>query len=381
MRFRLAETKFNRNVSVDIDVTLPDEEFVGLVDVNNSPNKIKPLIDSAFKGLKNGNTPQLCEEGVGGTYFMHDHTRKKVGVFKPQDEEAYNVNNPKGYRPRVGSDAGFKEGIIAGEASIRECIAYMLDHQNFANVPVTDLVMAQHPAFYYTHIKPSAASGASSIDGVEDHRSSRSSIRAKIGSFQEFVDHDGDCEDISRSLLMQFPVDEVHKIAQLDIRLMNADRHGGNILYREVINDYGEESYVLIPIDHGYALPLSFSDITFEWLNWSQAKDPMSESTLRYIDSINVEQEIELLRSKFGKTLREEHFRVLRISTTLLKKGAKMGLTFHDIGGMICRENIDDPSTLEQMMNKMADRVNDPMFYTNMEQLMDKEINNLLLDK
>jgi len=58
-----------------------------------------------------------------------------------------------------------------------------------------------------------------------------------------------------------------------------------------------------------------------------------------------------------------------------------MGLTFHDIGGMICRENIDDPSTLEQMMNKMADRVNDPMFYTNMEQLMDEEINNLLLDK
>ncbi len=43
---------------------------------------------------------------------------------------------------------------------------------------------------------------------------SKSGIRAKIGSFQEFVDHDGDCEDISRSLLLRFPVDEVRFITE-----------------------------------------------------------------------------------------------------------------------------------------------------------------------
>ncbi len=90
-------------------------------------------MEVASKGLKNGNAPLLCEEGVGGTYFMHDHQRRKVGVFKPQDEEPYNINNPKGFRPRLGSDAGYKEGILVGEASIRECIAYVVrltDHKD-----------------------------------------------------------------------------------------------------------------------------------------------------------------------------------------------------------------------------------------------------------
>jgi len=319
---------------------------------------------------------------------------KKIAVFKPQDEEPYNVNNPKGFRPRAGSDAGYKEGILVGEASIRECIAYMLDHQNFAGVPVTDLVLCQHPAFHYSRLAKSSASSGASIDApdmldaaedIVNVPAKSGTSRAKIGSFQEFVDHDGDCEDISRSLLQRFPMDEVHKIAQLDIRIMNADRHGGNILYREVISDFGEESYILIPIDHGYALPSSLGEAWFEWLNWPQAKEPMSDETLQYIDSLNIQDEIESLKAKFGNTVREEHFRVLKISTTLLKKGAKVGLTFHDIGAMICRPTIDEPSTLEMMVASVLEdqdiKVTDPMFYKNVEQLMDQEINNVLMDR
>lgn len=48
---------------------------------------------------------------------------------------------------------------------------------------------------------------------------------------------------------------EVHKIAVLDMRLANADRHGGNILIRK--DDNGQIE--LIPIDHGYCLPESVS--------------------------------------------------------------------------------------------------------------------------
>jgi hypothetical protein len=129
MKFRIKETRHTKDVSVDIDIKKPDEEFVGLVDANNSPGKLKPLIDTAWKGLKHGFAPQLCEEGVGGTYFMHDAQKRKIGVFKPQDEEPYNINNPKGYRPRLGSDAGIKEGILVGEASIRECAAYLVSCQ------------------------------------------------------------------------------------------------------------------------------------------------------------------------------------------------------------------------------------------------------------
>jgi len=36
----------------------------------------------------------LCEEGVGGTYFIQENNCK-IAVFKPTDEEPGAANNPK----------------------------------------------------------------------------------------------------------------------------------------------------------------------------------------------------------------------------------------------------------------------------------------------
>lgn len=379
MKFRIKETRHTRNVSVDIDIKRSDEDFVGLLDVINSPTKIKPLVEVARKGLQKGNAPQLCQEGVGGTYFMHDQESRKIGVFKPQDEEPYNINNPKGYRPRTGSDIGFKEGILAGEASIRECAAYMLDHENFAGVPVTDLVLCQHPAFHFNLGSKPEDSGF--VDQV--FSTPPTGIKAKIGSFQEFISHEGDCEDIGRAMILKFPVDEVHKIAQLDIRIMNADRHGGNILYISSNSDYEERTFNLIPIDHGYALPSTLDEASFEWLSWPQAKEPMSEKTLEYIKFLDVKKEIECLHEKFGNTIREEHFRILRISTMLLQKGAKAGLSFYDIGSMVCRSSSEEPSQLEQFVSsalKMASGNYDNMFFDCLSTILDKEIDQVMDD-
>jgi len=389
MKFRDRETRHTRQVSVDIPINSKEEEFVGLLDVNNSPTQIKPLIEDAWKGLKTGRSPELCEEGVGGTYFMRDPQNRKIAVFKPQDEEPFNINNPKGYRPRRGSDAGFKEGILVGEASIRECVAYLLDHERFASVPVTDLVLCQHPAFHCGHKsaeeKPSKIEEFNLIDYIEESlrspRQSFHSCKIKIGSFQEFVQHDGNCEDISRSLLAKFPADEVHKIAQLDIRMINADRHGGNILYREVEDEIGEPAYMLIPIDHGYALPSTLDEAWFEWLSWPQAKVKMSEKTLEYIKNLDVDKEIEMLKEKFGGTIRDEHYRVLRIGTMLLQKGAAAGLTFYQIGCVVCRLNLKEPSVLELMVAKASSKVlkelekpDDAAFLSCLGSVMDEEI-------
>lgn len=49
-----------------------------------------------------------------------------------------------------------------------------------------------------------------------------------------------------------------------DLRLANADRNGGNILVRR--NSSGQ--WELIPIDHGYCLPSTFEDLSFEWMYW-----------------------------------------------------------------------------------------------------------------
>jgi len=383
MRFRIKETRHTRNISVDIDIKSSDEEFVGLLDTKQSPNQLKPIVEDAWKGLKNGNAPELCEEGVGGTYFIYNEAGSRIAVFKPQDEEPYNINNPKGYRPRSGSNAGFKEGILVGEASIRECAAYWLDHDHFAGVPATDLVLCQHPAFFNNLENKTGDTMEVVPEWSTVFKSDTPKVnKLKIGSFQEFINHDGDCEDLSRSILKKFPVDEVHKIAQLDIRIMNADRHGGNILYREEITDKGEETYELIPIDHGYAIPSTLDEAWFEWLYWPQMKEPMSERTLQYIEKLNVEDEIKMLQEKFGNTLRKEHYRVLRISTMLLKKGAAARLSLFDIASMICRPNLTAPSTLELLCAKATEltsnisKDDEVSFYKELSRLMDEEIKN-----
>lgn len=71
---------------------------------------------------------------------------------------------------------------------------------------------------------------------------------SKIGSLQRLVPNDGCVEDISCSKFSDF---EVQKIALLDLRILNDDRHEGNILFRRESSD----NIVLIPIDHGLSIP------------------------------------------------------------------------------------------------------------------------------
>jgi hypothetical protein len=57
----------------------------------------------------------------------------------------------------------------------------------------------------------------------------KNGVAQKVGSLQRFVKSKGPIEDFSSSL---FSVDEVHKIAVLDLRILNLDRNGCNILVR-----------------------------------------------------------------------------------------------------------------------------------------------------
>jgi len=379
---QIAEGRTHRGITLDLNIQNKDESFIHLVD-NNLPMKerrLQDIVTAIRQGMIKGNRPELCEEGVGGTYFFRDCSRKRIGVFKPEDEEPFSINNPKGFSPSKGSYVSqFKEGIMGGEASVRECAAYLLDHDSFAGVPPTDLVLCQHPSFYSN--PEDDDSNAGSPNGLF-FLSQPLGRKVKLGSLQEFVDHDGDTEDMGPAFLSKFPVDEVHKIAVLDVRLCNADRHGGNILFREDLSDDGRTSYVLIPIDHGYTLPSTFADTTFTWMNWPQAKEKMSERTKDYIRSLDAELDIELLKQKFGRTIREEHFRVLRITTMLLKKAADADLSFYDIAQMMCRTKGDELSTLEKLcseaVNNQGDNKDDRNFMQCLSGLLDMEIERIL---
>lgn len=302
------------------------------------PLVISELIGSTLEGLERGHYPIRSSEGTGGAYFMLDGTgSKKVSVFKPIDEEPMAVNNPQGLPVSVDGE-GLKKGTRVGEGALRECAAYLLDHPKsgrrsfsnealgFAGVPPTVIVRCLHSGFNHP-------------DG----------ITPKIGSLQKFMENSGSCEDMGPSA---FPVEEVHKIAVLDMRMANADRHAGNILMSK-----GEDGkIILIPIDHGYCLPESFEDITFDWLYWPQARRPFSSETIEYIKSLDAEEDIALLKF-YGWDMPLETARTLRISTMLLKKGVERGLTPFTIGNIMCRETLNKESVIEEIVQEALDSV------------------------
>ncbi|ESQ39293.1 hypothetical protein EUTSA_v10001379mg [Eutrema salsugineum] len=302
------------------------------------PLVVKDMIHSASDGLRNGNPPVRSREGTGGAYFMQGSSGNKfVGVFKPIDEEPMAENNPQGL-PLSPTGEGLKKGTKVGEGALREVAAYLLDHpksgrrsmfgeeRGFAGVPPTSMIECLHPAFNH-----------------------RNGIKTKIGSLQMFTENNGSCEDMGPT---SFPVEEVHKISVLDIRLANADRHGGNILMSKDENG----KIVLVPIDHGYCLPESFEDCTFEWLYWPQARKPYSPETLDYIRSLDAEEDIELLKFH-GWKMPLETARTLRISTMLLKKGVERGLTAFEIGNIMCRETLSKKSLVEEMVEEAQEAV------------------------
>lgn len=300
------------------------------------PNSLKELIELVRMGLHAGQVPSLTSEGSGGVYLLKDECgMQNVAVFKPMDEEPMSVNNPRGYSASNYGE-GLKKGTRSGEGAIREVAAYVLDHpargtkkvmEGFSGVPPTTIVRCYHEAFHY---------------GSDVHKLRK----AKKGSLQQFVHSISSCEDMGSSM---FPVDEVHKITVLDLRLANTDRNGGNILVCK--GESGELK--LVPIDHGYCLPDKFEDCSFEWLYWPQAQQPYAPSTLEYINSLDAEEDIALLQ-QCGWSLRPQVARNFRISTMLLKKGAAAGLTPFEIGSIMCRsESLDSKSPIELILEKV----------------------------
>jgi len=261
--------------------------------------------------------PELCNEGLGGTYFLRNKKGEKAWMFKPQDEELGAKNHPK-----KALEAKPLSGIHPGEGAIREVAAYALDHNNRAKVPSTRLVTLSHEKFYTT-------------DDTES--------KSKTGSLQNFVNNIGEVGEASTS---GFDKDDVHNIAQLDIRMCNMDRNNENIL---VIEKNNGKKPGLVPIDHAYTLPDRLDMAWYDWLHWKQTKQPIDPSLRAYIKALNIEKDAEILRN-LG--IREECIRTMEIGTTLLKTGVAAGESLFSIASMQCREDPSVPSVLERLVEK-----------------------------
>lgn len=263
------------------------KRFCALLDILHASDlpaeaRVRALIADVNAGLAAGFEPRLADEGTGGAYLLRDAKGGVVAIFKPSDEEPYTPNNPRGLsspsphspflgalfgshgtaelnardprRARVGTmpttltefglllsnratvaaavaaaaahaepasaselaTKRIRSGVPGGSAACREFAAFALDRGHSARVPLTMLAVVQHEAFH-----------------VHDEAAGARATKTKIGSLQEFVEHDYAAEDLSMNKIRRFPVAQVHEIAMFDIRMFNTDRHGGNILVRE----------------------------------------------------------------------------------------------------------------------------------------------------
>ncbi|XP_010508328.1 PREDICTED: uncharacterized protein LOC104784920 [Camelina sativa] len=329
-------------------------DLIILISAKPLKKDIEDFIKSCIDGLKAGNTPELSKEGTGGAYFMKGSSGKTVGVFKPSDEEPMAANNPRGLEVSKNGE-GAKKGTKVGEGALREVAAYLLDHDGFSGVPPTVMVECRHIGF---------------------HNPNGNGLKTKRGSLQMFVENEGSLDDLG---LDTFPVEEVQKISVLDLRLANADRHVGNILRTRD----QDGKMIFVPIDHGYTLPSSFEDCTFEWVNWPQAKQPYSEKTQDYIRTLDAESDITLLKSR-GLEIPLETARTLIISTRFLQEGSRRGLTASAIGGMMSREIWDQKSPVEEILEKAKEEelpgMTESDFLQLVFQFMDDYLNEMLLD-
>ncbi|CAL0308040.1 unnamed protein product [Lupinus luteus] len=296
-------------------------------------DRMNDIVNDIKKGIKMGIDPTPVRSGLGGAYYFRNIIGENVAIVKPTDEEPFAPNNPKGFVGKALGQPGLKRSVRVGETGFREVAAYLLDYDHFANVPPTALVKITHSIFNVN-------------DGVNGNNFLRKKLVSKIASLQQFIPHDFDASDHGTS---SFPVASVHRIGILDIRILNTDRHAGNLLVKK-LNDNGNFGQVeLIPIDHGLCLPESLEDPYFEWIHWPQASIPFSEDELAYIGNFDPARDCDMLRRELPM-IREGCLRVLVLCTIFLKEAAAFGLCLAEIGEMMTREfrrGEEEPSELE----------------------------------
>jgi len=263
-------------------------------------------------------TPELCADGTGGTYFLKNAQNKTVAVFKPQDEDPLSKLNPK----RTETDAPLHfEGIQAGEGSLREVLAYQVAPE-FFSVPETYWAEVCHVAFN---------------DGQ-----SKSTIKRKLGSLQKFLPSMSTSEDVGSSL---FSIEDVQKIALLDILLVNCDRNGGNILVHP-------ETHRLVPIDHSFSLPdyRNLRDLQwFEWMNYRQSRQPLTKSAEKFLKELDIQSWVE---KATALKIREECILTMELAYIFLSKAISCGKTLYDVGRLMCSPN---PRVASVFVNLVSD--------------------------
>ncbi|KAF7458407.1 Phosphatidylinositol 3- and 4-kinase family protein [Cryptosporidium felis] len=337
-------------------------------------SKVQKLVIEVKLAMQRNVHPKLTLDGTGATYRMYNAKGQVVAMFKPLDEEAFSPNNPRGYRGKLGQQ-GFRSGVLSGEGASREVATAIWDtyYHNFVGVPDTTLLEACHQAFNYDSWNKITLEWGDLFEGDKSKVKNEITIDWKLGAFQEFIPTSETVGNFNPSV---FCIRDVHRIGILDICLFNLDRNDSNILVVPIQSNYsiklnngangligpydhplstpdGKRSkYKLVPIDHGLCLPdvLDVAQFDWVWFDWPHSKIPFSRSELKIISYMDPDADAERLKRKL--LIRSECLRSMRVSVRWLKLASTMHLNLFQIASLICREDLEIPSSIEILIQR-----------------------------
>jgi len=260
------------------------------------------------------------------TWLVRSKNTGALAIFKPVSGEGKGRGTGKESASQTTTALDFfplRRGVVVGDGARKEVAAFVLDHEGFAGVPRT------RTAFVW----------------LEDTTNNKSVSMLTQGSLQDYVAHQSSAEDVGASV---FDVDCVHRIGILDIRLLNLDRHLGNLL----VVQGGKH---LVPIDHGLSLPSfrALEEVRFEWSHWKQCHVPFAPATIDYVRRLEPLRDAELLHT-LG--IRAEEILAMVLSTMLLQFAVlERQLTLFHVAQMVQRPHETKPSVLEQVVDRVIE--------------------------
>jgi len=221
-----------------------------------------------------------------------------------------------------------REGLLANEEPSREMAAYAIDCQNpvlRCGVPPTTTVgicfkksVFKKVQSRFAQLHGTESSDAQSLMSIGRFSSTSSATECSAilqGTVQAFQPNQGAAEDYGDST---FDPTDVQRVALLDIRLFNTDRHGGNLLV--------SPQRKLVPIDHGLCLPdiravaRGSVGAEFVWAWWRHARTAMAPELLTAVQNIDINADAHVLR-QLG--VRESCVATGMAATALLKWSLK----------------------------------------------------------
>ena len=327
-----------------------------------SSRSSKNIVKKITQGMNRRLNPAAIAEGFSGSYYLLDEQRGRVAIFKPRLEEAFAPLNPKGFKSKLGTEI-HSSGIFSGEQYLREAAAFLMDEQGLFDVPETFLASVKHEYFKNSHerrdimrISHYLPETLTQKDAVEEtlheepsdqfHKMNCrvNSHSTRIGSVQKMVHNSGTISEVPVNKLSAF---EVQKIALLDMRLLNADRNEGNLLYRKTKN-----GIQLIPIDHGMCLgrALGISQAEVVWTTYPQIHLPLDPRLVKYMRELKPKETVQRLAKKLD--LPKSVLDLVRISETFLKMCVKRKMTIYEMAQLFYREN-EEKSALEKIVESV----------------------------